>query len=103
MSEFKFKVKEYFILSDGQIGIAGDMNPDNFPTVTNNFILKLFSKNKVLHVFEVTGEEMFYRSSLSIKTRSFLTADNIRDILDSENVSDLYIIGIANNLIVDDR
>lgn len=98
MSEFKFKVKEYFILSGGQIGIAGDMIPDNFPTVTNNFILKLVSKNKVLHVFESIGEEMFCRRSLSVKTRAFRTADNIRNILDSENISDLYIIGFANNL-----
>lgn len=44
MNEFKFKVKEYFILSGGQIGIAGDMTPDNFHDVSNKITILMLSQ-----------------------------------------------------------
>lgn len=93
MSFFKFKIKEYFLLQGEQIGITGDMYPDDFPIVTKKFHLKLVSKNRTLHIFENIGEEIPSRNELSIRTRAFRTSDNIKKILDSEFIDDLYIVG----------
>ena len=96
--KFRFKIKEYFFLQNGQIGITGDMDPIDFPIVTiKKFKLYLISNAKILHTFTNIGEEIPSTTLRGPIIRAFRTTDDISLILKREDLNNLYIIGESIN------
>jgi hypothetical protein len=93
VKKFKFIINEYFALSGNQIGIIGEMQPDDFPIVSSKHKLKLMQKDKVLHNFKKIGEEIPVRDNKEKRIRAFRTSDDVKNILSSNDLKNLYIIG----------
>lgn len=93
MKKFKFIVNEYFVLSGNQIGIIGEMQPDNFPIVSSKYKLKLMREDEVLHYFKKIGEEIPVGGNKEKRMRAFRTSDDIKNILSGNELNNLYIVG----------
>jgi hypothetical protein len=93
MKKFKFIINEYFVLFGNQIGIVGEMQPDDFPIVSSKYKLKLMQEDKVLHYFKKIGEEIPVGGSKEKRMRAFRTSDDVKHILSSNELKNLYIIG----------
>lgn len=93
MYDFEFIINEYFCLMGGQIGFVGTMKPADFPVVSmEKYKFQLFSNDKLVHVFNVIGEEIPVRTNSDIRVRALRTTDNIQELLKSGD--NLIIKGI---------
>lgn len=94
MDEFKFVVKEYFILGGNMVDFIGKMLPEGFCIVNSkDYDMKLYSSDKLIHTFNNIGEEMpISYSGNKIKSRALRTFDDIAHLLKKES-GDLFILG----------
>lgn len=96
MSKFKFIITDHFILQGNQIGLIGEMFPEDITVVAaKNYTMQLFSSDKLVHIFQNIGIEVPVKSNNSVRCVAFRTSDDIKDILETKD--SLYILGVKKS------